>query len=168
MALPQDLLRQARHLATKEKRRPQQASLRRAISTAYYALFHLLSSEAASLVSPAQPAGIGRHIQRALTHGDMKNAAKGISQPNLGRPYSALISTAVLPELADVARHFVTLQEERHAADYDINRIFDRLHALAQVSLAEAAFKKWASVRGKPQANVFLMMLFFGKALSAR
>lgn len=107
--LPQDLLRQARHLAIKERGRPQQASLRRAISTAYYAVFHLLSLEASSLVCPAQPAGLGRHIQRALVHTDMKNACKGISQPTLGRPYIHLIAGEVLPELADVARHFVTL-----------------------------------------------------------
>lgn len=39
MSLHADLLKQARHLATKERRRPSQASLRRAISAAYYALF---------------------------------------------------------------------------------------------------------------------------------
>ena len=41
-----DLLEQARHLAKRGKKRPRQASLRRAVSTAYYALFHLLISEA--------------------------------------------------------------------------------------------------------------------------
>ena len=42
MPLHGDLLEQAEHLARREKQRPKQASLRRAISTAYYALFHLL------------------------------------------------------------------------------------------------------------------------------
>jgi len=46
MSLPHDLLAQARLLATKEPRRPKDASLRRAVSTAYYALFHLLTDEA--------------------------------------------------------------------------------------------------------------------------
>jgi len=41
MAFPNDLLEQAKHLAIREKKRPRQASLRRAVSTAYYALFHL-------------------------------------------------------------------------------------------------------------------------------
>lgn len=45
MPLPDDLLEQARHLANGERRRPKQASLRRAVSTAYYALFHLLIQE---------------------------------------------------------------------------------------------------------------------------
>ena len=46
MSLHGDLLRQARHLAAKEPRRPLQASLRRAVSAAYYSLFHLLVDEA--------------------------------------------------------------------------------------------------------------------------
>jgi uncharacterized protein (UPF0332 family) len=40
-----DLLEQALHLAKREKKKPRQASLRRAVSTAYYALFHLLIHE---------------------------------------------------------------------------------------------------------------------------
>jgi hypothetical protein len=46
MSLATDLLEQARHLLRRERRRPRQASLRRAISAAYYALFHLLIEEA--------------------------------------------------------------------------------------------------------------------------
>ncbi|WP_367345217.1 hypothetical protein [Stenotrophomonas bentonitica] len=98
----------------------------------------------------------------------MKNACRGISQPTLGKPYSPLIAGDVLPDLADLARHFVALQEERHSADYDTNRKLGRADALAQVGAAEAAFKNWAGVRGTPQANVFLMMLFFWKPLAGR
>src|SRR5579863_6321021 len=47
MPFPNDLLEQARHLANREPKRPKQASLRRAVSTAYYAIFHLLSMEMA-------------------------------------------------------------------------------------------------------------------------
>ena len=46
MPYPNDLLEQAWHLAKREKRKPRQASLRRAVSTAYYALFHHLIHEA--------------------------------------------------------------------------------------------------------------------------
>jgi len=46
MAFGDDLLEQAQHLANRERKEPRQASLRRAVSTAYYALFHLLISEA--------------------------------------------------------------------------------------------------------------------------
>jgi len=46
MSLAKDLLDQANRLARSEKSKPKQASLRRAVSTAYYALFHLLIAEA--------------------------------------------------------------------------------------------------------------------------
>lgn len=56
MNLHNELLRQARHLATKEPRRPLQASLRRAVSAAYYALFHLLVDDAVRrMVTALQP-----------------------------------------------------------------------------------------------------------------
>lgn len=37
-----DLLRQAERLAKLDPKRPRQANLRRAVSSAYYALFHFL------------------------------------------------------------------------------------------------------------------------------
>lgn len=46
MAFAADLLDQAQHLAQREPKRPKLASLRRSISTAYYALVHLLIAEA--------------------------------------------------------------------------------------------------------------------------
>ena len=49
MTLASDLLAQAKHLAGRERGRPRQASLRRAASAAYYALFHLLLGLPASL-----------------------------------------------------------------------------------------------------------------------
>ena len=45
MALAEDLLKQAFLLVHREPKNPRQASLRRSVSTAYYALFHLLIQE---------------------------------------------------------------------------------------------------------------------------
>jgi hypothetical protein len=44
VAYHDDLLQQALELVHSKQRKPKQASLRRAVSTAYYALFHLLIS----------------------------------------------------------------------------------------------------------------------------
>ena len=49
MSLHADLLEQAEQLAQLDPRRPKQANLRRAVSSAYYALFHLLTWEASAL-----------------------------------------------------------------------------------------------------------------------
>lgn len=50
MPLSADSLEQAHHLATREKQKPKQASLRRTVSAAYYALFHLLCGEGSRLM----------------------------------------------------------------------------------------------------------------------
>jgi hypothetical protein len=49
MAFADDLPEQAYHLGRRERKNPIQASLRRAVSTAYYALFHLLIDEAVAI-----------------------------------------------------------------------------------------------------------------------
>ena len=70
MSLHGDLLEQAVHLAQVDTRRPKQANLRRAVSSAYYALFHLLAAEASSLY--VKDAGLASRINRTLNHAEMK------------------------------------------------------------------------------------------------
>ncbi len=66
MPFPNDLLEQARHLANREPKRPKQASLRRAVSTAYYALFHLLSIETAkNWKRPAERSTVARMLDHS-------------------------------------------------------------------------------------------------------
>ena len=77
MTLATELLAQATLLATKEPRRPKQASLRRAVSASYYALFHLLVDEASRrLVSGLDRASLRLSLSRAFNHGAMKTVAK--------------------------------------------------------------------------------------------
>jgi len=72
MSLPNELLAQARHLATKEPRRPRDASLRRSVSAAYYALFHLLTAEASRfLVSGTDRGGLQSLLARGFAHSEI-------------------------------------------------------------------------------------------------
>ncbi len=66
MGIAQDLLQQAGHLATYEEN-PTQASLRRAVLTAYYALFHLLVQDATLRWQGSPEARSG--LERVLTTG---------------------------------------------------------------------------------------------------
>ena len=60
MSLPFELLELAKHLANGNETH-RQASLRRAVSTAYYALFHLLVSETTLNWKPVETrAALGR------------------------------------------------------------------------------------------------------------
>jgi hypothetical protein len=99
MAFAQDLLDQAYHLANLERGDPKQASLRRAVSTAYYALFHLLIDEAVGNW------GVPRHrsiLARTFDHGKMK----GISEDRIRSFYSSGQPPSAA-QLKNVAQAFV-------------------------------------------------------------
>src|SRR3546814_12167732 len=133
MSLAQALLEQETHLANSEPKRPRQASLRRAISVAYYALFHSLVSDGAMLLSPSNPAGLRQQAQRAFSHNDMVNVCKQFAQGDSGKLVPStqkLIVPPIDPRLASVALTFVELQQARHLADYDTTKTFSRIEAI--------------------------------------
>ncbi|MDE0202158.1 MAG: hypothetical protein OXK73_06970 [Rhodospirillaceae bacterium] len=165
MSLHVDLLRQARQLAVKEPRRPLQASLRRAISASYYALFHLLVDEATKrMLRGHDRAALRRCLARAFGHAAMRQVAQQFSDDNVSRKLAPGLNGQTLqPELVRVASALVEIQEARHQADYDLARRFTRREALDLVGQAELAFVDWNGVRGSIQADTFLTgLLAFG------
>ena len=161
MTLHADLLKQARFLARKEPKRPSQASLRRAVSASYYALFHLLIDEATRLLlSGHARSPLRRCLARAFTHSAMKQAAFQFTLDRVSPKLSpGLDGRAVQPGLTDVAETFIELQELRHHADYDRARRFTRGETLDLIESAERAFRDWREVRGSLQADTFLTAL---------
>ena len=163
MALHQDLLEQAKHLAKREPKRPRQASLRRAVSAAYYALFHLLVSEGATRLAPTQPSGLRRQVQRAFVHGQMKDVCKTFGAGNAPNGIHHLITLPLQTELKSISLAFVDLQEKRHKADYDLTYVPIRLDVLQAVQSAEQAFNDWNTVKKSHNASVFLASLLLQK-----
>ena len=161
MSLAGDLLAQAKLLATKEKSRPKQASLRRSVSAAYYALFHLLVDAAARrLVSGTDRQPLRNCLARAFDHGVMKRVARQFAERNLSPGLSPdLNGLRLQDEIVRVAAAFVDLQQHRHDADYNMGRQFTRIEALNIVSTAERAFADWRAVRNSAQADTFVVGL---------
>src|ERR1700733_11358315 len=155
MGIAQDLLTLAGRLASPAPTEPEQASLRRSISTAYYALFHLLVQEAVQNWNGSSTARIG--LERKFEHKTMKDVSNSISR-NSWRGWSTP-SPVVPPELEAVARVFAKLQESRQQADYDNARIWESTEAQAIVTDAETAFANWAKIKTHPVANEFLLSL---------
>jgi hypothetical protein len=122
----------ARKLAGTGARRPRQADLKRAVSTAYYALFHALAKDAADLlvgVGRNRPAHAWSQVYRSLQHGDAKRACEAVR--NLGFPQT----------IVACADAFVALQQQRHDADYDPDCRVLRADAMAAIDLAEKAIR---------------------------
>ena len=167
MSLAEELLEHARFLATLDPRITSQANIRRAISAAYYAVFHLLSAAVAEQVSPVFPAGLRECTQRALGHSQMVNVAKAFSQQGKseakGLPKGFVLPDPISQELASISNGFKELQEARHTADYDVLKRYNPGDELAQVLQAEKIFKDWNMEKGSNNVPVFLAAMIFGK-----
>lgn len=162
------LLEQARHLVRREPKRPRQASLRRGVSTAYYALFHFLIDQACR----SMLGGGTRHrparliLGRAFAHGTMAQAARPFNGGSLPAWFNWTTPIPVL--LRDIAKAFRELQQQRHRADYDLSQPFSRTQATECVRLAETAIAGWPAVRDEPAAQLFLACLLAWKSLDQR
>jgi uncharacterized protein (UPF0332 family) len=153
MPFPEDLLQQAYDLADKEPTDPKQASLRRAVSTAYYALFHLLIDEAVSKWAVERQRSA---LARTFEHGKMQKICDEIVK--------RVKSGADLPtELSTVAHNFIQLQEHRHTADYDNSKQWSRTDVKNVLTLATDAFDAWLAISANDKAQDFLLQLFLPK-----
>ncbi|MBA3391188.1 MAG: hypothetical protein H0T89_01025 [Deltaproteobacteria bacterium] len=157
MSLAEDLLAQAKHLAELERRRPKQASLRRAISTAYYSMFHLLVDEATMLVVPT--AALRAAAARSFDHKALKNAAKLVGGAYRGQAnwLGAYMRGSISDELAGVCDAFVELQDQRLTADYDTSVSFTRAQVSSRVGATVWTHAEWRHERRSYNARVFLL-----------
>lgn len=160
MSLPEELLETARYLTRRNQSRPSQADLRRAVSTAYYALFHLLIRAATEAVVGDR--GLRALVPRAFDHGEMRAVCKAFASGSVPPPVQPLVP-ALPADLKAVAQAFPELQDARHQADYDPVAAVNRTTAVDRVRQAVDAFAAWERVKGEPVATVFLVPLLIGK-----
>ena len=113
MAYHDDLLSQAFHLVHLNPGNPKQANLRRAVSSAYYAVFHLLTGE---MTANYTQRDLRAALARAFNHGVMKNTSREINKPSK-YPFNGedLVKVRTLRNLGIL---FMNLQDHRHFADY--------------------------------------------------
>jgi len=168
MSLHKDLIGQARSLATLDKGKPKQANLRRAVSSAYYAVFHLLVAEGAATIGSRLDAAGRAKVSRAFGHADMKEVcrayAKAVSDVGFKPEIAPLLTFPVEDGIREVSQVFVELQEARHSADYDVASKWTRLDVLALITSVEDAFIKWKSVKAVPNAKIFLFDLLLRRS----
>ena len=138
---PNQLLDVAAELARAPSRgAPRQAKLRRAISTAYYALFHCMVGAASDLLAGQNARGTKRHtsVYRAFEHKRMADVCKQVSQGTLRNESGVPFHT----NIQECAAAFAELQESRHGADYDPTLRLPLSDAKAAVSKARDAVEK--------------------------
>jgi hypothetical protein len=168
MALHDDLLALARRLVPPVPVPPipgppppsiVEADLRRGVSTAYYALFHLLIHEA--MVRIVADPTLRSHVGRSFDHGKMKQVCHEYSiATSAAGVLTVRPGVAIVPQLRDIGTAFVNLQQARHHADYDTATPLRYADADLKVMMAEIAFLDWAACQSDPSAGLFLTDLF--------
>src|SRR5712691_13061175 len=100
--------------------RPRPVWLRRAISSAYYALFHSIALQAAAHLLSAGTRPEQLRLARSFDHRPMKDACEWIARRSTAPPHARLLVASLQDtEIEDVADTFIDLQQARHDADYD-------------------------------------------------
>lgn len=138
-------------------RRPRQSNLRRAVSTAYYAMFHCLAHCCATALvggpgaNRSKPAW--RQVYRALEHGRARNSCAN----------KELLSRFPR-EVQDFANTFVSLQEKRQLADYDPFASFTKLDVQEEIAATRIMIEGFQSVPVKHRRDFAVYVLFRTRA----
>lgn len=160
MSLATDLLDQADQLARLGPKHPKQANLRRAVSAAYYALFHLLAAAAArqfaELCGRSKPETVSL-ITRSFSHIDMKKVSERFEKSELPAVLQGTEERYVTPpDLLLVAEVFGELYAARMEADYNTANLVSRTEAEELIQEARKAFAAWERVKDSADARTYL------------
>ena len=158
-----DLLTVARFLSRAGAQPPpSDAHLRRAVSTAYYAVFHnVLRAAAKRFMGADQEATAGYAIlYRGFDHRRMKEICEALQPSTIKAKYAYhLRRTAVSQDMRDFAGAFPALQDARHHADYDPAAVFLPSDVSSLIDAAEVAMDAFDRTAPDEQADVLALML---------
>ena len=124
---------------------PRPDSLRRAVSTAYYAVFHALANSNADCLIGPPTDPLLEHAWHRVRRGLDHNQARRNLEQDLHRfssPVQEFVTT------------FAGLQDARHAADYDARRQFTVTETFSWIDLAEEAITDFLGVALNEQRAV--------------
>ncbi|HXB72366.1 MAG TPA: hypothetical protein VNY05_29275 [Candidatus Acidoferrales bacterium] len=163
MAFADDLLELAQDIANLPADSRRQAIMRRAISTAYYALFHLLISEATLNWARAE---LRPTLGRLFDHGPMYTASTN-KEAELNAYFNNNPAESTEREIAEhlrtVANTFVQAQQRRIDADYNMGNEVTEIEMLTQLETVTEAFKSWEIIRDDATAQAYLLSMLGSK-----
>ena len=160
---PEHLFEQADGLVATQVGRPRQADVRRAISAAYYGVFHAIITQGVNLFVGATNQNSKNYglAYRSVDHAWLRELCREVQKqtlPNRFRPYEP--NNGFGPNIQAFAIALVDLQEKRHVADYDITATMRQSDAVLAVKTARAALRRFSKA-SKTRRNAFLGLLLF-------
>lgn len=161
---PDHLFEQAEALISPGTGRPRQVDVRRAVSAAYYALFHAIITAATDQFIGVTNRDESRYglVYRSVGHGWLRDLCEEIQKQTLHSKFrryepsgSASVSTSLTLRAA-----VVEPQEKRYAADYDVMVRMNRLDATIAIAQARAALGRFDTA-SQTERLAFLSLLLF-------
>ncbi len=155
---------------------PRQANLRRAVSSAYYAVFHYLVDAACRAILGTQHAQQAYRyaLSRAFVHATMKAACSSFAGTQLPEavakplPKDATGRYSIAPEIQQIAALFKELQQKRYLADYDLSERFKRSEVLTLIEQVAQQIENFGGLPASNDRQFFLVSLLVWKELSNR
>ena len=149
---PQELIDTCRKLVPQSADPPpSEADMRRAISAAYYAVFHTLAASNAELIAGPPQSNVSAYawerVYRRLDHGRAQNNLRAVL--NLLSPTGEYF-----------ARTFIDLQGWRQEADYDPNFTITRPTTVNIIAQAETAIRNFAQLTQEERRLLVAQSMF--------
>ena len=161
---PDHLLQQAVRLTIPPQTgRVRQIDIRRAISAAYYGVFHATLTAAADTVVGRVHRRTARYVTvyRSVEHKDLKAICDIVRRPALPEHYRSHVPPGgFLPAMKSFAFTVAWLQERRNAADYDPGSSFGMDDATVAIEEARSAIDTWRSQPAEQRDALVWLLLF--------
>jgi hypothetical protein len=160
---PEHLFEQASTLTLRSRGRPRQADIRRAISAAYYGIFHAIITAAADQFVGGTNRTRRRYglVYRSVGHAWLRDLCKEVQKQTLPQKFKAYEPHGGFgPNIIAFASAVVELQEKRHAADYDPMIRVNRSDAILAVETARAALRRFRRTTAAGRVAFLSLLLF--------
>lgn len=140
-----------------------QANRRRAISTAYYAVFHYLLTAVADEFAGRQQrrSALYALVYRSIDHNDLKSICEVVSRNQISEKYKKYVPASGFgPNITEFATLVLELREKRHSADYDPSHWVKIPDVRQAISAARSAMNRFGKA-GLVRRKAFLTLLVF-------
>lgn len=140
------------------------------MSTTYYALFHFLLEECTNRLVGVGPTLLRRRriVARVFTHKGLRSALAKVGGGAIEASVQDYFGRAVAPAfIRTISRVFLRAQDQRHAADYDLNASASEASARVLIDDVAAAIAAWQADNGPASRDfkhaVCLLMFLGGR-----
>jgi uncharacterized protein (UPF0332 family) len=160
---PDHLFEQAEKLIASQAGRPRQVDIRRAISAAYYAIFHAIITTATDQFVGATNRSESRYglVYRSVDHRWLRDLCKEVQKSTPSSNFRSYVPSGGFgDDIVAFAAAVAELQLKRHVVDYDVMTRMNRSEAVLAIAEAKAALGRFGRASQQEQLAFLSLLLF--------